>query len=67
MVGGSALTKDFIQKKLTDQIVMSILPIVLGEGMLFFDYIGQEQPYISKRPTAFKDDIVEFTPPQSLS
>lgn len=61
MVGGSALTKDFMQKKLADRIVMSILPIVLGEGILFFDYIGQEQPLHLKEATAFKDGMVELT------
>ena len=61
MVGGSALTKDFIQKKLADQIVMSILPIILGEGILFFDYIGQEQPLHLQDVTAFKDGMVELT------
>lgn len=42
VVGGAMLVKDFIRLKLTDEIRVSILPIILGGGTLFFDNIGQE-------------------------
>lgn len=61
MVGGAALTKDFMQQKLADEIVISILPTVLGDGTLFFDYVGREQPLHLKDVTAFKDGMVELT------
>ena len=61
MAGGATLTKDFMRRKLADEIVISILPTVLGDGTLFFDYIGQEQPLHLKDVTAFKDGMVELT------
>jgi len=60
VVGGSALTKDFIRLKLADEIRVSILPIILGDGLPFFDHIGHEQPLHLKDTTAYKTGIVEL-------
>ncbi len=60
MVGGAMLTKDFIRLKLADEIVISILPIILGEGTLFFDDIKQEQLLHLKDVTAYNDGMVEI-------
>ena len=60
MVGGAMLTKDFIRQKLVDEIILSIMPIILGDGILFFDYIGQEQLLHLKDVTAYKDGMVEL-------
>ncbi len=61
MVGGALLTKEFLQLGLADEIVFTIMPVVLGDGTLFFDYIGQEIPLHLKDVTAFKDGMVELT------
>ncbi len=60
MVGGAMLTKDFIRLKLADEIVITIMPILLGDGTLFFDYIGREHPLHLKDVTAYKDGMVEL-------
>ena len=60
MVGGAMLTKDFIRLKLADDIIISIMPVILGEGTLFFDYIGQEQALHLKDVTAYKDGMIEL-------
>src|SRR5690606_7680592 len=60
VVGGSMLTKDFIRLKLADEIRVSILPIILGDGLLFFDHIGQEQALRLKDTTAYKNGMVEL-------
>ncbi len=60
VVGGSMLTKVFIQLKLADEIRVSILPIILGDGLLFFDQIGQEQALHLKDTTAYKNGMVEL-------
>ena len=60
LVGGPALAKDFIRLKLVDQIRVSILPIILGDGTLFFDHIGQEQAVQLKDVTAYKNGMVEL-------
>lgn len=57
MVGGAMLTKDFLRLKLADDIIISIMPVVLGDGTLFFDYIGQEQALHLKDVTAYKDGM----------
>ncbi len=60
MVGGAMLTKDFLRRKLGDDIIISIMPVMLGGGTLFFDYIGQEQALHLKDVTAYKDGMVEL-------
>ncbi len=60
LVGGAMLAKDFILLKLADEIRVSILPIILGDGILFFDQIGQEQTLHLKDVTAYKNGLVEL-------
>ncbi|RDC56558.1 dihydrofolate reductase [Pedobacter chinensis] len=60
VVGGSMLTKNFIRLKLADEIRVSILPIILGDGLLFFDQIGQDQALHLKDTTAYKNGMVEL-------
>ncbi len=60
MVGGAVLAKDFIRLNLADEIRLSILPIILGEGLLFFDEIGKEQALHLKDVTAYKNGMVEL-------
>ena len=60
LVGGAMLAKDFINLKLADDIIISIMPVILGDGKLFFDHIGQEQGLHLKDVTAYKDGMVEL-------
>ena len=60
IVGGPMLVKDFIRLKLADEIRVSVLPIILGDGTLFFDHIGQEQTLHLKDVTAYKNGMVEL-------
>ena len=60
LVGGATLTKDFIRLKLADDIRLSVMPIILGDGTLLFDHIGQEQPLHLKNITAYKNGTVEL-------
>ena len=60
MVGGAMLAKAFIQAKLADEIRLSILPIILGGGLLFFDELGHEQTLHLKDVTAYKNGMVEL-------
>lgn len=61
MAGGAQLTKEFIRQKLVDEIIVSIMPVILGDGTLFFDYIGQEHRLHLKDVTAYKDGMVELS------
>jgi dihydrofolate reductase len=60
LVGGAILAKDFIRLKLADEIRLSVMPIILGEGTLFFDQIGQEQALHLTDLTAYKSGMVEL-------
>lgn len=60
LVGGAVLAKEFICAKLADEIRLSILPIILGEGTLFFDQIGHEQALHLKDVTAYNSGMVEL-------
>lgn len=61
VVGGAMLAKDFIRFNLADNIIISIMPIILGGGTLFFDYIGKEQLLHLKDVKAYKDGMVELS------
>lgn len=60
LVGGAALAKDFIHLKLADEIRLSILPIILGDGTPFFDHLEQERLLHLKDVTAFNNGMVEY-------
>jgi dihydrofolate reductase len=60
VVGGAELAKDFIRSKLADEIRVSVLPIILGGGKLFFEHIGLEQALHLKDVTAYKNGMVEL-------
>jgi dihydrofolate reductase len=60
LVGGAMLTKEFLRLKLANEIRVTVLPIILGDGLLFFDYIGVEQPLSLKDVTAYKNGMVEL-------
>jgi len=60
LVGGAMLAKDFIREKLADEIRLSIMPIILGEGKLFFNQIGDELPLHLIDVTAYKNGLVEL-------
>lgn len=60
LVGGAILAKEFIRLQLADEIRLSIMPIILGEGKLFFDNVELEQALHLKDVTGYKNGIVEL-------
>ena len=60
LVGGAMLARDFIHLKLGDEIRLSVLPIILGDGTRLFDHIGKEQALHLKAVTAYKTGMVEL-------
>jgi dihydrofolate reductase len=60
LAGGAMLAKDFIHLKLADEIRLSVMPVILGDGTLFLDHIGQEQLLHLKNITAYKNGMVEL-------
>ena len=60
LVGGPMLAKNFLRLQLADEIRLSVIPIILGDGKLFFDHIGREQALHLKDVTAYKSGMVEL-------
>jgi dihydrofolate reductase len=60
MVGGAMLAKAFIEQQLADEIRLSVMPIILGEGKPFFDQIQQEHTLHLLDVKAYKNGIVEL-------
>lgn len=60
LVGGAKLAKDFINLKLANEIRMSVVPIILGEGKPFFDGINTEHALHLEDITAYKNGMVEL-------
>lgn len=60
MVGGAMLNKEFLRLNLADDIVISVMPVILGDGKLFFDYIGHEVRLHLRDVSAYKDGMVEL-------
>ncbi|HVU96522.1 MAG TPA: dihydrofolate reductase family protein [Puia sp.] len=60
VVGGARLARDFIQAGLAHEIRMTVIPILLGEGLPFFDQLGQQRRLHLKDVTAYKNGMVEL-------
>lgn len=60
LVGGARAVKDFLRLQLADEISLTIAPVILGDGTLFFDYIGREQLLHLKEVTPYKNGMVEL-------
>jgi len=60
VAGGAIVAREFIRLKLADEIRLSIIPVILGEGTLFLDQIGHEQKLHLEDVTAYKNGMVEL-------
>jgi dihydrofolate reductase len=60
VAGGAILAREFIRLKLANELRLSVIPIILGDGTLFLDHIGQEQALHLKDVTAYKSGMVEL-------
>ena len=60
LAGGAKLAKEFICLQLAHEIRLSVLPVILGDGIPFLDQIGYEQALHLKDVTAYKNGMVEL-------
>ena len=60
VVGGAELVKEFLRAGLADEVRMTVLPVMLGDGLRFFDDVGREQALHLKDVTAYKNGMVEL-------
>lgn len=61
VVGGAAIAKEFIRHHLVDEIRLSVLPIILGNGLSLFEGLGIELPLALNGCRAGKNGIVDLS------
>lgn len=60
LAGGSMLTKELLLLNLADEIRLNVLPIILGNGLPFFDAIGKEIKLELTENKTYKNGMVEL-------
>ena len=60
VAGGAQVAAELISQKLADEISISVLPILLGQGTRYFEYLQQEQSLHLKSVTAYRNGVVEM-------
>lgn len=60
VAGGARVARDFIEQGLADDLRLSILPIMLGDGLRLFDQMGSERLMHLKKSTAYQSGLVEL-------
>jgi dihydrofolate reductase len=60
LVGGAIVCQSFLRLGLVDEIRLSIIPILLGEGLRLFDNSGIERRWHLKDVVAYKNGVVEL-------
>jgi len=60
VVGGSMTVKEFITQKLAQEIRISILPVILGDGLFYFDHIGREITLQLKDAKAYNNGMIDL-------
>ena len=61
LVGGAMLCQRFLELGLVDEIILTLAPIVLGEGLRLFGGSLTEQRWILKNVVAYKNGFVELS------
>ncbi len=60
MAGGARLTQSFIQQKLADYLIVSLLPVILGDGVPFFARQEISHQLRLEEVTPYEDGMVEL-------
>ncbi len=61
IVGGADLCQQFLKRDLVDRLILSLAPVLLGEGLRLFDEELPEHRWSLKDVTAFRTGFVELT------
>lgn len=60
LVGGAALAQSFMREWLADEIILSVLPLLLGDGISLFGSLNKEVNLKLVNQKAFKSGIVQM-------
>ena len=61
LVGGAMLCHRFLELGLVDEVVLTIAPVLLGEGLRLFDGSLTEKRWNLKKVVAYKNGFVELS------
>ena len=59
-VGGGALSTECLRLELADEVRYSIVPVLIGDGIQFFEKLGRDVPLHLSDVKAFKTGMVEL-------
>ena len=59
-VGGGAVSGECLRRGLADEVSYSILPILIGDGIRFFDQLDEDVPLHLAEVKAYKSGMVEL-------
>lgn len=57
LAGGGQLTQSFLKENLLDQIILSIIPVILGEGITLFGNVKKEINFALVKTKSYKSGI----------
>ncbi len=60
MAGGANVAAEFVRLGLADDLRMSVLPIILGDGLPFYDKLDRHYPLHLKDAKALKNGVVSL-------
>lgn len=58
LVGGSQLIKTFFEENLVQDMIVFVVPIILGSGIPLFDHIGREIKLRTERVERYENGLV---------
>ena len=58
LVGGSQLIKMFLEENLVQDLIIFVVPIILGSGIPLFDRIGKEIRLTTGKVERYKNGLV---------
>lgn len=60
VVGGSVLVRECLRAGLADDIRLVLAPILIGDGIPFFDHVGRQLPLHLKEAAAYRNGLVSL-------
>lgn len=60
LVGGSQIIKVFFEENLVQDLILFVVPIILGSGIPLFDHIGKEIGFRTGRVERYENGLVKL-------
>jgi dihydrofolate reductase len=66
-VGGSQIIKVFFEENLVQDLIVFVVPIILGSGIPLFDHIGKEIGFRTGRVERYENGLVKLEYEENLN